>query len=202
VTAYEAAVNPGGGPVDSNPYGLLEGAGKRIVAEAGGNALLRVHSNGNISTLAIFPSRPQGRDTDSVPTSVVFRRGAFYVGELTGFPFPEGGASVYRVRPGEPPEVFLEGFTAIIDLDFDRRGNLYVLQFASETGLSGPGVLIRVDPDGTRTIVATGLAAPTSVAIGPDGNAYVSNCGACPAGAGQVIRIDLPDPDDEEEDDD
>lgn len=201
VAAYEASVNPGGPPVDSNPHGLLEGAGRRYVIEAGGNAFLRVHSSDRISTFAIFPSRAHGRDTDAVPTSVAFRRGAYYVGELTGFPFPEGGARVYRVRPGRAPEVFLDGFTAIIDLDFDREGNLYVLQFASGPGLSGPGRLIRVAPEGTRTIVADGLAAPTSVAIGPDGDAYVSNCGACPSGAGEVIRIDLPDADEEEEDD-
>jgi hypothetical protein len=171
LAAYEAAANPDGGPVDSNPYGLLARSG-RVVAEAGGNSLLRVRQNGEISTLAVFPSRPQGRATDSVPTAVARGpRGALYVGELTGGPFPKGGANVYRVVPGQAPQVVCGGFTAIIDLTFGPDGILYVLEHATETGLQGPGALVRVElEDGgcRRTVLASeGLTRPTSLVIGP-----------------------------------
>jgi hypothetical protein len=200
ISTFEQQANPGGGPIDSNPYGLLEGAGGRIVAEAGGNALLRVAANGDISTIAVFESRAQGRSTDAVPTSVAFRRGAYYVGELTGGPFDTGVARIYRVVPGQAPVVYLGGFTSIIDIDFDRRGNLYVLQIASGAGLSPPGVLIRVARNGTRTIVPTPpLFFPSSVGIGPDGDAYISNCGVC-AGGGEVIRVDVGGPPDGDDD--
>jgi hypothetical protein len=200
VAAYEAGVNPAQGPVDSNPHGLLEGAGRRLVIDSGGNVLLQVDSTGDISTLAVFPSRPQGRPTDSVPTAVaVGPDGAYYVGELTGVPFSAGVARIYRVVPGEAPQIHLEGFTAIIDLDFDREGNLYVLQHATGPLLSGPGALIRVAPSGERTLVANDLSRPTSVAIGPDCHAYVSNRGTS-AGIGEVIQIEVGCPEDEEDD--
>jgi hypothetical protein len=75
-----------------------------------------------------------------------------------------------RVSGRDRLQVFLEGFTAIIDLAFGPDGSFYVLQFATGPGLSGPGALIRVAPDGTRTIIASeGLFNPTSVVLGrPD----------------------------------
>lgn len=190
VAAYEAAANPAGGPVDSNPYGLLAEPGGRVVVDAGANALLRVGANGALSTLAVFPSRPV-RSTDSVPTSVVVGPdGAYYVGELTGFPFTVGAARVYRVVPGAAPEIFLTGFKTIIDLDFGPDGSLYVLQNASGPFFSGPGQVIRVAPDGTRGIVVGSLTRPTSLVVGPDGAIYVSNRGVF-VGTGEVVRIDL-----------
>ena len=64
VAAQEFTFNPGGGPVDSNPYGVLAEPGGELVTDAGSNTLLRVGSTGSISTLAVFPSRAQGRSTD------------------------------------------------------------------------------------------------------------------------------------------
>ena len=69
VSVYEKDVNPAGGPVDSNPFGLLVLPTFRLVADAGGNALLSVLPSGLVNTVAVFPSRPI-RTTDSVPTAV------------------------------------------------------------------------------------------------------------------------------------
>ena len=198
VSAHEEEENPDGGAVDTNPYGLLARPGATFVTDAGGNALLRVAANRTISTVAVFPSRSTGRvpSTDAVPTTVVRGPdGAYYVGELTGAPFFVGEAKVYRVVPGEAPTVFLDGFTAIIDIAFAADGALWVLQFATGPGLAPPGALIRVAPDGTRTTVASEeLLSPTSVALGSDGAAYVSNCGVFPGTGpfpchGHVLRI-------------
>ena len=128
---FEDANNPDGGDpaeggVDSNPNGLLVRHGARYVTDAGGNDLLKVDHKGRISVVAVFPPRPVGDiPMQAVPTSVVKGPdGAFYVGQLTGFPFPVGGANVWRVVPGHDPEVFKGGFTNIIDIAFDRRGRL------------------------------------------------------------------------------
>jgi hypothetical protein len=198
VSSYEKQANPDRGPIESNPYGLLAGAEKWIVADAASNSLLQVSSSGSISTLAVFPSRfypePGSRVTDAVPNAVaVGRDGAYYVGELTGVPFIPGEAKIWRVVPGLAPQVYCAGFSFIIDLTFDRRGNLYVLEHASGPG--GPftgaaGQLLRVGRDCSTTPVATGLPAPTSVAIGPDGDAYLSIFGTS-AAIGQVVRVDL-----------
>jgi hypothetical protein len=146
--------------------------------------------------------------TDAVPTTVAKGPdGAFYVGELTGVPFVAGQANIYRVVAGETPPVFLtsdaclSGFKMIIDLDFDAQGNLYVLQHATgAVQQGGPGVLIRVAPDmtksgacaqyaaGVRTTLVTGLTRPTSVVAGSDGALYISNRGNS-AAVGQVIRF-------------
>ncbi len=194
--AYEVEANPDGLLLDSNPYGLLSLPGERVVADAGANALLRVAADGTIETLAVLPFRANPMFpgvgpplVQSVPTSVaVGPDGALYVGLLTGFPFPAGSARVFRVVPDEEPEVYLDGFKTIIDLDFGPDGSLYVLQHVTGPFLSGPGALIRVAPDGTRTTLHGGLQRPTSVVVGRDGALYVSNRGTS-VGTGEVLRI-------------
>ena len=195
---FEDANNPTGDEENVNPHSVLARPGARIVADAGANDLLRVAANGSISVLATFPNRdvPFGGGTfsmDAVPTTVTGGPdGALYVGQLTGFPFPPGGANVYRVAPGGSPEVFAGGFTNIIDIAFDKAGNLYVLEISKNGILSGDftGALIRVNTDGSRDeIMSDGLFAPTGVALRGN-SAYVTNCGICP-GEGEVLRIPL-----------
>jgi sugar lactone lactonase YvrE len=207
--AYEAEVNPTADEEDSNPYGILALPGKEVVADAGANALNQVLTNGAISTLAIFPNRmadappflelPPGTQIpmDAVPTSVALGPdGSYYVGQLTGFPFPVGGANVYRVPvQGGTPEVYAGGFTAVIDVAFGADGSLYVLELAKNGLLDAfifndwTGALIRVAPDGTRSEIAEGaLYAPGGVAVASDGTLYVTN-NSIFSGSGQVLRI-------------
>jgi len=192
IASFEVAANPDQGLVESNPHGLLNGAGREIVVDSAGNSLLQAgEGKDNISVLAVFPSRVNGRSTDSVPSAVaVGPDSAYYVSELSGVPFAVGAARVYRVVPGQAPEIFVDNFTTIIDLDFDSEGNLYVLEHATGPGLSGAGRVTRVDRNGNRTVLITGLTRPTSVAIGPDCAVYVSNRGVSP-GIGEVLRFDL-----------
>jgi hypothetical protein len=217
--AFEAANNPDGGAgaepgneIDSDPYALVAGHGSEVVADAGGNDLLLVKPNGKISVLAVFPVRmvpappflglPPGTEIpmQAVPDSVARGPdGAFYVGELTGFPFPEGAARIWRVVPGHQPTIYASGFTNIIDLAFDARGRLNVLEIAQHGLVSGDptGALLRIERNGHRTVIAsTGLVNPAGLAIGKDGAYYVSNFGTFPGesngqlpGTGQVIRI-------------
>jgi hypothetical protein len=190
ISAYESAMNPAGGPIDSNPFGALAVPGARVVTDAGGNSLLRIAATGDISTIAVFPSRP-GRSTDAVPTAVeIGPDGAYYISELSGVPFAPGAARIYRVEPGSPPEVYLTGFTTAIDLAFGPDGSLYVLQHSTLAPFfGGPGELVRVAPDGTRSTVLGGLDRPTSVAIDSDGTIYVTNHGVS-RGIGEVLRIE------------
>jgi sugar lactone lactonase YvrE len=198
---FEDANNPDGGDpaeggVDSNPNGLLVRHGARYVTDAGGNDLLKVDHKGRISVVAVFPPRPVGDiPMQAVPTSVVKGPdGAFYVGQLTGFPFPVGGANVWRVVPGHDPEVFKGGFTNIIDVAFDRRGRLYVLEIATGGLLNAPadelpvGRLVRVNRDGsTTTLASEGLNAPGGFVLGHH-TAYITNNSILP-GAGQVVKV-------------
>ena len=95
---------------------------------------------------------------------------------------------------GEDSTVFADGFTNIVDIAFDDDENLWVLEIAANSLLAEApaGALTRVSPDGTREImVSEGLTMPTGVAVGPDGNVYISNCGVC-AGVGEVLRLAIP----------
>jgi hypothetical protein len=198
LAAYEAEANPDGGPVDSNPFGLLKWGSERVVTDAGANALLSVGADGTVSTLAVFPNRTvdfQGQQIpmNAVPTTVVRGPdGALYVGQLTGFPFPIGGARVWRVEPGEDPEIYARGFTNIIDIAFGANGSLYVLEIAHNSLLAQTpeGAVTKVSLDGTRRVIADGLFFPGGLALGPGRNIYVTNCGICP-GDGEVLRISL-----------
>jgi hypothetical protein len=203
---FEDANNPTGDEENVNPNSVVALPGGQVVSDAGANDLLRIGSNGHVSVLATFPNRlvdappflglPPGTQIpmDAVPTSVVKGPdGAFYVGQLTGFPFPSGGANVYRVPAGGgTPEVFASGFTNIIDIGFDATGTLYVLEIFQNGLLSGDptGALIRVDANGGQhTVMSTGLITPGGLALRGK-SAYVSNCGTC-AGEGEVLRIPL-----------
>jgi hypothetical protein len=207
--AYEIRANPTGDEIDTNPYGLLAAAGKQVVADAGANALNAIAANGKVSTLAIFTNRmvlappflglPVGAQIpmDTVPTTVaVGTDGAYYVGQLTGFPFPVDGANIYRVpAKGGAPQVYATGFTAIIDLVVGKDGALYVLEIA-RNGLLGAfdggdwgGALIRIDRDGTRTeVVSEGLVAPGGIVIGRDGTIYITN-NSIYSGIGSVVKV-------------
>ena len=198
LSAFEALDNPDGGAFDSNPYGLLALPSRQVFTDAGGNSLNAVAANGSISNLAAFPNgtTSTGQSFQAVPTTVALGPdGALYVGQLTGSPFPLNGANVYRVPAGGgTPEVFASGFTKIIDIAFGSDGSLYVLQITSAGGpppQAGPGSLIRVAPDGTKTTVVApgaGLSAPGGIAIAGDGSIYVTNLSVSP-GAGTVVRI-------------
>jgi hypothetical protein len=183
---YEAANDPGGGPKDSNPQGVLAWNGGTLVVDAGGNSLLKVGDG--IQTLAVFPDHD---GTDAVPTAVAYRRGALYVSELTGFPFTKNTAKIYRLVPGKAPAVYASGLTNVIDLAFAEDGTLYALEIA-HNGLLGPqpsGALLKIRPGHAPKTVLSGLMMPGGLTIN-NGFAYVTDCGVC-AGAGRVLRVKL-----------
>jgi len=54
------------------------------------------------------------------------------------------------------------------------------------------GKVVRLNESGGWDTIASGLNFPTAMTFGPDSKLYVSNRGfGCPAGAGQVMRIDV-----------
>lgn len=204
IAAHEAKFNPGGGNPDSNPYNTLALPGRRIVVDAGANALVEVLANGRTRTFAVPPMLPglppfmAGREP--VPTSVVEGPdGAIYVGQLTSFPFWQGTSSVLRISSdGSSIETYATGFTAVVDLAFDTGGALYVLEVARgqappfpppNPGL-GAGRLLRVCPGGAPEVLLTGLDYASGLAIGPDDAAYLTNHGASPTD-GEVLRLPL-----------
>ena len=137
----------------------------------------------------------------AVPTSVtVGPDGALYVGQLTGGPFPVGGASVWRVAAGEEPTEYATGFTNIMGLGFAPDGTLYVAEMVSDglmtvfAGGDAPpiGAVMSVAPGGGEpTLVATGeqLMALGGLAVDGDGAVYVSTGTIMGPGGGTLVKI-------------
>lgn len=121
---FEAAENPDGKAVDSNPFDVAAIDGRAaLVADAGGNVLLRVDNRGRVEVVAIFPDEivstanakalfgcpagppfvcglPPQIPAQAVPTSIAIGPdGYYYVGELKGFPAPVNESNVWRVSP-------------------------------------------------------------------------------------------------------
>ncbi len=219
--------------IDSNPFDVEAlGGGRALVADAGGNDLLIVDAKGNVDWVAAFP--PQLAPTDSVkslvgcptpppglefvcdlppvipaqavPTSVAIGPdGAYYVGELVGFPSPTGMSRVWRIEPGTRHAacgtspactVVADGFTSIVDLAFGPHGELYVVELdeagfgAVELGGAGLGGTVnRCDSTSWDcTEVTSGLTMPIAVAVDRDGTLYAAVSALIP-GAAQVITL-------------
>ncbi|GAA2724131.1 ScyD/ScyE family protein [Cellulomonas aerilata] len=210
IGAHELSANPEEDDFDSNPNSVAARGNRTYVADAGGNALLRVRRNGDVETVFVFPHEapvqipgaPPGAmiEADPVPNSVVVGPdGAFYVGQLTGFPFTPGTATVWRFEVGEEPTVYADGFTNIIDLAFTEDGDLLVLEIAHNGLLAafGPdgdwtGALIHVDRHDTSrhtVLLEDPLFAPGGIAVRDD-HAYISNRSVF-AGEGEILRVQL-----------
>lgn len=236
--AFEANVNPDGGEIDSNPFdvALLKG-GKVLVADAGGNDLLIVDQKGNVDWVANFPSElvstqhaknlvgcptqipdlafvcdlPEMMPAQAVITSVtVGPDGAYYVGELKGFPGEPGTSRIWRVEAGtrhaqcesSPAcSVVADGFTSIVDLAFGKNGVLYVVEFDEAgflavelaqfgmPGLTQGGTVSACQlAAGTCAPVAEGLTLPIAVALDRKGKLYAAVAALIP-GAAQVITL-------------
>ena len=84
------------------------------------------------------------------------------------------------------------GFTAILGLVIDKKGRMYVLENTTGNPFPTPGTgrIIRVNKNGSRDIIATGLSLATAMTYGPDENLYVSNWGfGALAGEGEVLKV-------------
>jgi hypothetical protein len=69
---------------------------------------------------------------------------------------------------------FATGLHQVDNPVFDHDGNLYVT-FSGSRGQQVPVSIFRVRPNGTRETFSSGIVNPTSMAVDPDGQLYVSS---------------------------
>jgi hypothetical protein len=154
---------------------------RRVVADAGANALVEVAANGVTSTLAVFPSQmvpappflglPPGTliPSQAVPTSVALGPdGAIYV-DSSRSSVPGRRRQRLACRPEGVPECGVR-LPCIIDVAFGP-GSLYLLEFARTGCSQSPPNRPHTHRARRRAIGRrqTELIAPGGVAIAPDG---------------------------------
>jgi len=190
-------------PEESNAFGLDSlPDGSVLVSDAAANDLLRVSPDGTIVTVARLKPRvvtiPDGlpgaggtMPAEAVATSVtVGADGAYYVGELRGYPATPGTSEVWRIAPGsqdalcdpESPDTgacqrYADGFTSIVDLAAGKDGSVYVVELAKDSWLafegggSTTGGLFRIPPGGgsPTELAADQLTLPGGADVGKAG---------------------------------
>lgn len=230
--AFEAAANPDGGEVDSNPFDVARlSGGTALVADAGANALLAASRTGHVGVVAVFPDELVSTDwvkafagcpdapedfafvcglpdmfpAQAVPTSVVVGPdGAYYVGELKGFPAGPGNSRIWRIAPGTRDadcatssacSVVADGFTSIVDLSIGANGMVHVTEIDEDGFLAvefggGIGGTVSACSVGSWSchVEAAGLPLPLATTVGKNGTVYAAILGLVP-GAARVVPI-------------
>jgi hypothetical protein len=149
------------GQKDSHPYAVTGlGDGSWLVADAGGNDIVRVESSGRISTVAVLPAQPvtltaalagQLKVTacvgltyrfEPVPTDVEVSRGQIYATTLPG---GAGGlGSVYKVGWYSGVWQIATGFPAATNLAVSPWGQVYVVELGQGIYTPGPNGPVQV----------------------------------------------------------
>lgn len=163
VAAYEANDPDAdiGGSVDSNPYGITLTSNGVAVADAGGNDVLLVDGDGNVSLAAVIPF-----------TTVLYS-----AAELAAMgPPPEG--------EGGPPA---DASAAPMENAAPMES---AAPMGDESGEPTDGEA-PAENGGDQMVPVTVQSVPTSVTVGPDGALYVGQLtgGPFPAGAAAVWRV-------------
>lgn len=193
---------------DGQPYSLITVDGKLYSVEANHGRVVETRRDGVTHQI---------QDTSLhlghvVPTSIVAAGQDFYIANLGLFPIvPDqervialtidpftntipgldtaaSGGGKYRLASSRA------GFTTVLSLKIGPDGLLYALELSAQAGSPalGQGKVVRLTAEGTIEDVVTGLSVPTGMTFGPDHALYISNYGAAPVGAGQIVRIANP----------
>ncbi|HZQ10836.1 MAG TPA: ScyD/ScyE family protein [Anaerolineae bacterium] len=180
---------------DGTWYSMIAHGSVLYAIEPNHGELDRILLNGKIIRVSDI-SASQGH---IVPTTLTFHSGRFYVGNLSTFPVVPGSAKILAINNGGKIKSSQAGLTTVVGVAFDTSGHLYALETDTVAGFPGPaaagsGQVVRVNDDGSLTVIATGLTFPTAMTFSPDGNLYVSNIGfGVPVpGTGQIVRITVP----------
>jgi hypothetical protein len=202
-TAHENRGPTGDYEPDGTWYGMVAARGALYAVEPNHGEVDRVTTGGHVSRVvdvsaAAYPLNlglPRGH---IVPTVIADHDGSFYIANLDVFDAGfQDQSRVFKITKNGQLKTVAGGLNAVVGIAFDGDGRLYALE--AFTGFYAPapftvnsGKVVRLNDHGGWDTIASGLNFPTGMTFGPHGTLYVSNCGfGCAAGAGQVVRIDV-----------
>src|SRR6516165_637837 len=163
-----ARPNPGDFEPDGTWYSMVAVRGDLYAVEPNHGEIDRIDPATGAISRVIDVSASQGH---IVPTALAYK-GTFFAGNLGTFPVTPGTESLFKFTPSGQIKTWATGLTTVL----------------------GTGQVVRIDPSGAQTVIATGLSFPTAMTLVPDGALYVSNLGfgGPVPGLGQILRITVP----------
>ncbi|MFF4020816.1 ScyD/ScyE family protein [Streptomyces sp. NPDC001843] len=189
LVAHETNLNPDGADVNGNPWRFVRSGSGFLATDAGSNDVISVPGNGTTSTQYVMPTNGTAQ---AVPTGILKASdGTLYISDMGGGQV--GGSRIWKVAPGQQPQVFVSGLTNITDIAFDGKGGLLALSYSSSSLSQAPtaGSLSKIDlSTKTVTTIPTGtqLQQPNGVGVDAYGEVYVTNHSV--GTNGQLVRID------------
>ena len=179
---------------DGTWYSMIAIRGNLYAVEPNHGEVVRVAPTTGAITRVVDVSAVEGH---IVPTAIAYH-GNFFFGNLGTFPVTPGTEGILKMTPSGQLHQWENGLTTVLGLEFDREDRMYVLESMTAPGFPGPGEvgtgrILRIAPSGATDTIASGLSFPTAMTLGPDGALYVSNLGFAGPGAGQILRVTIPD---------
>jgi hypothetical protein len=181
---------------DGTWYSMVPAFGAMYAVEPNHGEVDRIGPFGGISRV-IDVSASEGH---VVPTSISEHDGNLYFGNLGLFPITDGSSKIWRLTPFGHLSVVATGLTTVLGTAW-HDGHLYALESMSDSPVpfpaptqEGAGKVVRINRDGSQTVVVAGLSLPSAMTFGPDGDLYISNHGFV-APTGEIVRADVGDDD-------
>jgi hypothetical protein len=180
------------GPTDIK----ADAAGNLYVLDMGNKAIRRIAADGAVSTLPVALSEPQAIEIDTAGNLYVIDARVLYkvtsagnldalanIDALSVYLTIDRQGNLYVLTPGSPPlirRISASGEVTMQTLDsgryrgiaVDGAGNMYVGSYGSERSI---GSILKIMPDGTQTVFATGdFADIGNMAFDPQGNLFIA----------------------------
>jgi sugar lactone lactonase YvrE len=165
-------------------YALEPYRGGFLVTDGHHNRVLQVTREGKVAEWVAFDN--------IVPTGLAVSGGKVYVAEAGPVPHLPHDGKVVEIRPrGRAANEVASGTRFLVDVEFGRGHHLYALSqghFAVDSPEGSPaqpdtGALVKVNRNGTFTVIADGLNQPTSLE-------FIGNTAYVVSLAGEIWRID------------